>query len=294
MNLSLLILTQDRPLELEACLKSVVKHLKQNIQVVILDNASQPPVSEQLRKQFSQFEFFRSENPLGVAGGRNLLASKAKGDFLWFLDDDAELSCVDYISILEEYFKKPDLSVVSFKVTSLFSGLEEKNGVPHRKKPDWLGDKTVSYFNGCSFVIRAAAFDAGGRFWNELHYSGEELGLSYRLMEKGWILIYSPKLWVFHRFQKNSVRTRAFIYFNTRNRPWLALRFLPLPYVITHLLLWWGYLGMKSVQQGEISTFFRGVLDSIKYFPEILLNLREPLAIESCLKISRLGGRVWF
>jgi GT2 family glycosyltransferase len=243
---------------------------------------------------FPKVRFIRSESNLGVAKGRNRLATEAQSELLWFLDDDAEVENLDYVNLIDEYFKDRDTFLVSLKVINRLSFEEETRGIPHKDKLIFTEDRPSAYFNGCSFVIRRTVFLSGLTFWNELHYSGEELGLSYQMLEKGFKIINSARLWVFHCYQESPSKRKSYIYFNTRNRPWLAWRYLPWKNAATHSFFWWSYLGFQALRLGELKVFLKGVRDSLKFFKTIVTELREPISGETLARIKILGGRVWY
>ena len=294
MKISLLILTQNRWYDLRECLDSIKSVAPLIGEILVLDNGSDLEVTDSLRTDFPYVTFFRSEENLGVARGRNELAQMAKFDLLWFLDDDAQLGNLDYVSIILDYFQNEKVSLISFKVFNRFTLIEETRGIPHKKKRIFNEDKESAYFNGCSFVVHRSVFLTGLSFWNELYYSGEELALSYEILEKNLKIVSSVKLWVLHNYQENLSRQKNFIYFNARNRPWLAWRYLPWMSAVTHSLFWWGYLGFKALRLGELKCFFKGIWDSLEFLKTVVRDLRKPISDETLVRLKALGGRVWY
>src|SRR3978361_1681037 len=73
-------------------LRSIL-HLKySNIEVIVVDNDSSENPFEQLKKIISSAQIILSTKNLGFAGGNNLGIKAAKGDYLFFVNNDTELS----------------------------------------------------------------------------------------------------------------------------------------------------------------------------------------------------------
>ncbi|NBT59989.1 glycosyltransferase, partial [bacterium] len=149
MTLSLLILTQNRHLELIQCLSSLESEIKNLLEIIVMDNGSDPPLPETALAGFPQLKILRSDKNLGVAKGRNILAEEARGELLWFLDDDAVLESVGACQLIQSYFEKSSIGVVSFKVINELTGQEEVRCIPDRKKGLTESDLPASYFVGC-------------------------------------------------------------------------------------------------------------------------------------------------
>jgi len=293
MTISLLILTHDRPNELLKCLNSLKDEQENLLEIIILDNGSQVKLQALALSEFPKVKVFHSEKNLGVAGGRNWLAQRAKGELLWFLDDDASLRTNQACELIRSYFKKTQLALVSFKILNAYSGEEEKRCIPHVDKHLTQVDVAAAYFVGCSFVTRRQLFLETGGFWENFEYSCEELDLSYRLLNRNHEIMRSHSLQVFHSYSSTAARNRSWIYFNARNRPWAALRSLPLKYIPSYILGWWIYAGVIGIKQSEFKLFCRAVTASLKGSFSAL-KTRSVISASSCEKVRSLGGRLWY
>lgn len=293
MTLSALILTNDRPEEILQCLTSLKREMENLLEIIILDNGSNPPLRKGDFSEFPKIIILYSEKNLGVAAGRNYLAQQARGDLLWFLDDDAVLSSQKACFLIREYFEQKKLGALSFKVINRFTKQEEYRCIPDRRKEPTQTDLPASYFVGCSFVIPKVLFFQLGGFWEPLYYSCEELDLSYRLFESQYSIIRSSRLQVLHAFSQTESRTASWIYFNARNRVWIAVRNLPLRYVISQILLWWTFTGWISLKEGKVLLFLRALKDCLKGVV-IAYRTRKMISFQTCKRVNALGGRTWY
>lgn len=292
--ISILILTKDRENQLEKCLNSL-KHITEEIlEIIVLENGSENSLSRSFKDAHPQVRFFNCEKNIGVAAGRNKLAEKARGDLFWFLDDDAQLISQDAPQKMRRIFQEDSkLGLVSFKIINQFTGSEEARCIPNRHKRPTIASTPAVYFAGCSFVIKKDVFIRSEGFWELLYYSGEEIDLSYRILRSGYKIISSADLLVQHAYEEKRERNRSWIFFNTRNRPWLALRHLPWICVISHLGTWWLFAGWNAFKNGEIFLFFKAIIESLIGFKEVL-KMRKRLPPALLREIYNLGGRYWY
>src|SRR3989344_8937104 len=86
---SIVVVTRNRKADLFDCLTSLHKQTYKNIEIIVVDNASDEIQEDFVKKYFPEIIVVRSRINLGGAGGRNLGIKFTKGEFLLFIDDDA-------------------------------------------------------------------------------------------------------------------------------------------------------------------------------------------------------------
>ena len=83
------------------------------LEVIVVDNASTENPAEFIQSGFPEVIFLRSETNLGFAGGNNIGIGAAKGQYLFFVNNDTEIpqGCIQY---LVDFLKHtPDCGAVS-------------------------------------------------------------------------------------------------------------------------------------------------------------------------------------
>lgn len=92
MRCSIIIPTKDRPAGLERAVASALAALPENAEIVVVDDASTMAVADILAPlAHPALRIVQNPGPHGPSGARNFGASAARGDVLFFLDDDDEL-----------------------------------------------------------------------------------------------------------------------------------------------------------------------------------------------------------
>jgi GT2 family glycosyltransferase len=281
LRLSLCILCHDRPADLLDALASATGF----DEVVVCDMASTPPLPAP-----PAVEFLRSEENLGVALGRNLLAGQATGDVIVFLDDDATFASRTAVDDIRAAFGRDESTVaVAFRVERA-DGHVESSEFPFRGAPRPLPRCECSYFVGCGVAIRRDAFLAAGGFDDRYGYSTEELDLSFSLLHNGGVLRYEPAITVVHR---PSPRGRApapnIPALRLRNRLLLARRHLPAGVAVVHAAAW----GLRTLREAWSA---HGVREWCGAWRDgvTLPVVRRPLSYRELRRVHRHGGRVWW
>lgn len=90
---SVIIPTKNRCSLLERAIKSVLVQNYDNIEIIIIDEASDDATSEiayRYKQRFKKFKYMRNDKSYGGAKARNIGISFASGRYIAFLDDDDE------------------------------------------------------------------------------------------------------------------------------------------------------------------------------------------------------------
>jgi GT2 family glycosyltransferase len=293
-EVSVIILTMNRRHCLRSCLESIFRQTFSDLEVIVVDNGSTDGTGDTVRNEFPQAQYFRLDTNVGAPGGRNYGIRRARGKICVFLDDDAIFEESEAIEKAVAYFRSNEkLGLLAFRILDPHYRLEEYKSIPRADKTRIDDDYGCAYFCAAGFACRRLIFEDIGMFWEPLFYTGEELELSYRILEGNYTILRAAGISVVHYETPQARVPGKWIYFGVRNRFWVALRHLPWAYVATHALLWWGHLFVLSLKNRHPFFFFQGVRDAVLGIPEVLKD-RSRLSLETLGELRRLSGRTWY
>jgi GT2 family glycosyltransferase len=165
--------------------------------------------------------------------------------------------------------------------------------IPRVDKEVLSDDYQATYFCGAGFAFRRQAFLDLGMFWEPLVYGGQELDLSYRALDAGYRILQSQNIQVLHKSVPTARPAGQWVYYNARDRWWIAVRNLPWIYVVTTAVSWWLYTAWLGLRRGQLGYFFRGFVAGLGGFRQALAG-RRPIQAETLRQVAELSGRVYY
>lgn len=293
-RISLILITMNRKDVLENCLRSLQKQTFSDMEIIVVDNASSDGTGDMVRRSFPDVRYYHLNTNLGPTGGRNYGVRMSAAELCVFLDDDAVFTDGDALNRVVSYFRSgSELGCIAFRIVQPSNGCEEYKCIPRVDKKIINEDYECSYFCGGGFACRRSLFLKAGMFWEPLFYLVEELDLSYRLVNQGCKILRSSAISVIHYETPQGRIPGKWIYYGTRNHVWVALRNLPWPYAVSHIMLWCGYYFISSVKNRHPVFFLKGVKDALIGFPKAL-QTRTCVANETVHRLKKLSGRAYY
>ena len=104
-------------------IESLRKLSYRNIEIIIVDNASPGEDPEIIKQRYPEITLIRSEKNLGFAGGNNLAIKQSKGEFLFFLNNDTEVTAGCLESLVTLFQQNATAGIASPKI--LFYGTDD-------------------------------------------------------------------------------------------------------------------------------------------------------------------------
>ena len=144
-EVSIVVLTQGKRIELVECLRSILCQENSFFEVIVVNNSSRALDIQGIELYQDKFKLINTGGNFGTAA-RNVGAALASGEYLVFLDDDVVLDQNDTVVRIRSIMKRhPNRSCICFKVKSKDSENFESASWGHpRNQMEWQ-NKPVSY-----------------------------------------------------------------------------------------------------------------------------------------------------
>jgi len=197
--ISIIVITRDREKEVNELVDSILKSDYPDFEIIIFDNGSKNQTKIYSKSKKIKY-YYSKDNLMGI--GRNRASSLAKGEFLFFLDDDAKIS-KNSLSVLYNNFNRLENvgiltpSIYSFENNLMYSGRQislitsvNRRYVSKNKNYKLKGNINnppylVGVYGAFAF-IRKDLFNKVGGFDEDFvfHYEETELSLKVKKLNK--------------------------------------------------------------------------------------------------------------
>lgn len=212
---------------LAAAVDAVLASAGISIDVVVVDNGATPEAIDKLRGS-DRVRILRPETNLGFAGGCDLGAAEARGEYLAFVNSDAIVS-PEALARLTEVAAEPavGLAMGSIRLADAPDRMNSAGNPVHITGLCWAGGfkelasshaerRQVASGSGCCFVIRRELWERLGGFAPEYFAYCEDTELSLRLWQQGLSVEFVPDAVVLHHYEFS--RNQNKLYLLERNR----------------------------------------------------------------------------
>jgi GT2 family glycosyltransferase len=205
-------------------------------ELIVVDNGSTiNPVPEWIVK-YPHICFIRSEWNLGFAGGNNLGIQKAKGDYLFFINNDTEVTNglidklagvldthaeVGMVSPKIKFYDAPQvLQYAGFTKMNYFTARNSCIGYMERDQGQY--DETggpTAFVHGAAMMVRTEAVQKAGMMAENFFLYYEEMDWCERIKRAGYTIWMEPEAVIYHK-ESMSVGKKSALkeFFMNRNR----------------------------------------------------------------------------
>lgn len=272
-----------------ALLDSIGRQDYRDVEVIVVDNASRENPAPIFEVRYPAVKFIRSEQNLGFAGGNNLALPMARGEYLFFVNNDAELEkgCIEYL--LQLFENQPNAGIVSPLIcyfpekgsqaeTTTSASVVQYAGMtpisPFTGRNRTLGEReidcgqfsapcTTAYAHGAAMMVPRNVLEKVGSMWEGFFLYYEELDWCERIRRAGFEIWLEPRACVWHKesltLQKMGM---AKIYYLARNR----ILFMRRSFTGWRLVVFFAFFTVVALPKNIIGYLFKGEWGNLKAF----------------------------
>jgi GT2 family glycosyltransferase len=215
-----------------------------NLEIIVVDNGSVIDPVPEWEKKYPSVKFIRSEKNYGFAAGNNLGLTLAKGDYIFFVNNDTEVTKNLITKLVSTLDENPSVGIISPKILYhqsriiQYAGYTLLNYVTARNKcigqfenDNGQYDKCIGktgHAHGAAMMVRRQAIDKAGRMAENFFLYYEELDWCERIRKKGYQIWVNPEAVIYHK-ESMSVGKESSLkeYYMNRNRILLVRKHAP-------------------------------------------------------------------
>ncbi|MFA5184246.1 MAG: glycosyltransferase family 2 protein [Patescibacteria group bacterium] len=255
------------------------------IHIYLVDNAATPESGAYLKNNYPEALILpRSDGNYAAANNLGFHQAILDGcEYLVTVNMDTEM-CPDWLSGLARALEENPTAAIAqskillypkdpagnepLRINSLgniihFLGFGFTDGYGELDREISGYPEIKGYASGCSFIIRAAAFQKVGAYDEEYYMYHDDLELSLKVKLAGYKIILAPQSVVFHKYEFS--RSVGMVYYMERNRYLAILSFYP-PYLLFFIGLPWLLMDLGMAAYSLVNHWFKAELKIYGYF----------------------------
>lgn len=184
---SVCILSFNRKDELRNTITKVFEQDYKNIEIIVVDNASNDSSVEMIKKEFPEIILIELDKNIGIAGW-NKGFETAKGAYVLVLDDDSYPHDEALKELLKVIQSEQSIGIVGAKILNTKHNFCETQNYP----------RNPFSFVGCGALIDKKKLIEVGYFDPNIFIYLNELDLTARFIDKGYSVVYCEKAVIYH------------------------------------------------------------------------------------------------
>lgn len=263
-------------------------------EIVVVDNGSSDGSPEMVKTEFPVVRLIKNSSNVGIAAGKNIGLRTVRSEFVLLLDDDTMIQPRQLDALIDIMEAHPEAGLVTcmkvhpsgapmythhipsptslnvwFFLLAEWSLVETARflkrllrwgeEVPHGSK-DLV---EIPYIGGAILLVRVQAIREVGLLDENIFFFGEDFDWCYRFRQRGWKILYAPRIRAVSGYGVNATRTRRASLMALRSRRYLfekhvGRKYLPIFVAIATIgllpkLVYYGIRDLRRDSRQDIS-----------------------------------------
>lgn len=296
-KVSYIIVTHNRKEFLKEAVLSVLVQNYSPLELIVVDNGSTDGTDGLFKTDFKNdnIKYIKLDNNIGAPEGRNIAIKEAKGDIIIGIDSDTEIYEKNATQkIVDKFAKDETIGLLTFKVLNYYTKKLQRSAFPTRNYAKNSPEKEfeTTWFSAMAYALPRKVFKKVGLYKDFYPYMHEELDLSFRILDKGFKIIYYPAVTILHKInKKRPERLKGKWDYTLANRIKGSALSLPFIYVISTGILWSIRILLDS--KGDFLSLCKA-WKSLYKKRSFLKNERQVLSRATVKRIRSLRGPLWY
>jgi len=263
-------------------------------EVILVDNASKEDPSTYIHEKYPEVKLIVSKENLGFAGGNNLGVKASKGDYLFFINNDTELTADLIEGLLRSFEEVDNLGCVSPLICYFPESESEAEEIiqyagttplnPYTARNATIGNGAVNhgqysqltptpYAHGAAMMLPRKVIEKVGMLSEAFFLYYEELDWCEQIRKAGFSIYVDPRVKIYHK-ESAAVGPQSPLktYYINRNRILFMRRNQPTPQLLVFAL----FFAAVTFPRWILTFVLRGQWQHLRVFIKaVVWNLRH-------------------
>lgn len=282
---AVVVLTQGaRPVELRRGVDSVLAQQGVTTDIVVVGNGWDPATSDPALPDGVR-TLALPEN-VGIPAGRNAGVPLVAGEWLFFLDDDADIPSPAFLAdAVAKLQADPGIGMLQPRLRVPGGAASPRRWIPRIRKGDPERSSNVFAVLEAAVVLPREVFERAGGWADPFFYAHEGIDLAWKVWDQGRRVWYAGDLVAEHP-SVSPTRHSYYYRLNARNRVWLARRNLPAVLIPLYVGSWTGIQLLRWFRKPAVlRAWFGGWAEGWRTDP----GERRPLRWRTVLRMTAAG-----
>jgi len=250
-----------------------------NVEVIVVDNGSKEDPTAVFKSIYPEVKVILNGKNLGFTGGNNVGIRAAKGDYLFIVNNDTEITPRLLEGLLEifdlypnagivspkfhYFFKKGTIEYAGYNTVNIFTGRNGMVGCQEIDNGQYDEIMETNYAHGGGMMVPRKIIDEVGGLPEQFFIYYEEFDWCEQIKRKGYKVYYQPKSLIYHKESMTTGKASPFkTFYHTRNRILFMRRNIPW----TSFIIFLAYFTAFTIPKNSITFLIKGQKQHLKSF----------------------------